>query len=157
MKKTEAYNLNVIETSDAFSPDPLNENTALLEQALSSANAGTAAEAKPRAAAVSAVEKRVAALEAHKFAVGTYTGTGTKTGDSQTIKLGISPAAVFVSNARYALASVRGALALTGNPDTGILEIVSGGFKAYGYRDTGANPPPSANENGQVYRYIAFC
>lgn len=157
MKKTGTYNLNVIETMDTFSPDPLNENTALLEQALNAANAGTTAEAKTRAAAVSAVEKRVATLEAHKIAAGTYTGKGTKSGDSQTIKLGFTPAAVYVNNVRFGMANIKGALVVTGSPEAGILEIVSNGFKVYGYPDGGLNQNTSANDNGQVYRYIAFC
>ena len=154
MKKTEAYNLNVIETMDTFSPDPLNENTALLEQALDAANAGTAAEAKTRAAAVSAVEKRVAALEARRFVFGTYTGTGEKAGDNQTIKLGFTPNVVFVSNGNQ-INYLTGFMAMTGYPVENVLEIVTNGFKAYGYQVPSGNYV-SVNNKGKVHHYVAI-
>ena len=154
MKKTEGYNLNVIETMDTFSPDPLNENTALLEQALDAANAGTAAEAKARAAAVSAVEKRVAALEARRFVYGTYTGNGEKIGDSQTIKLGFTPNVVFVSNGNQFSWSA-GYMAMTGHPVDNLLEIVTNGFTVYGFQHTSGSYT-SANNKGKVHHYVAL-
>lgn len=178
MKQTEHYKLNLIESTDTFSPTPLNENATLLEQALDAASAGTAAEAQSRAAADSAeaqaraaainseaqaraaadnaLASRVTALEGHKFAAGTYTGKGTKAGDSQTIKLGFTPAAVFVSNARMT-SDTFGAMAVTGHPVSSVMEIVSGGFKVYGYSSSVlAGSSGSANNSGVVYHYIAL-
>ena len=62
MQQTETYKLNLIETSDTFSPAPLNENAQKLESALTAARAeaaagitaGDAAEAQARANAIAA-------------------------------------------------------------------------------------------------------
>ena len=67
MKQTETYQLNLIEPSDVFSPDPLNQNMERAEAALEAARA----EAK---AADDALDARIAVLEAHKIIIGAYTG-----------------------------------------------------------------------------------
>lgn len=69
MKQTETYQLNLIEPSDVFSTDPLNQNMEKVEAALDTVRA----EAK---AGDGALDTRLAVLEARKIVVGTYTGTG---------------------------------------------------------------------------------
>ncbi|MDE6281631.1 MAG: hypothetical protein K2M15_07570 [Oscillospiraceae bacterium] len=91
MQQTEKHKLNLIESSDTFSPAPLNENTQKIEDALS-------AETVRRIAADAALDSRVTALEVHKVAVGTYTGNGVA--DGQEINLGFAPSIVFVQD-RY--------------------------------------------------------
>lgn len=95
MQQTAKYKLNLIEKSDTFSPDPLNQNTQKVENALSAATAHADAGDKAEAAARAALAQRVTALEAHKMVVGTYTGNGSTT-DGQTINLGFTPAAVLL-------------------------------------------------------------
>lgn len=97
MQQTAKYKLNLIEKSDTFSPDPLNQNTQKVENALSAATAHADAGDKAEAAARAALAQRVTALEAHKMVVGTYTGNGSTT-DGQTINLGFTPAAVLLCN-----------------------------------------------------------
>ena len=101
MQQTETYKLNLIETSDTFSPNPLNENAQKLEAALAEglaavradAAAGTAAEANARAAATAALEQRIITLEGKHVVGGTYVGTGSGT---LVIELGFTPIVVFV-------------------------------------------------------------
>ena len=64
MQQTKTYKLNLIETSDTFSPDPLNENTEKLEAEVS-------AEAAARQSSDAALEARVTVLEARRFVAGT--------------------------------------------------------------------------------------
>lgn len=78
MQQTNQYQLNLIETSDTFSPAPLNENAQKLEAALQGglaaatahADAGDAAEAAARAADVAALDQRLQVFEAHKLVIG---------------------------------------------------------------------------------------
>ena len=113
MQQTETYKLNLIETSDTFSPAPLNENAQKLEAAIA---AGDAAEAAARAAAVAALDQRVSVLELHKCVVGYHVGSGT-------VDLGFTPAAIIASG--Y---SGHG-LVLQGFPLSAGLQIVEGGFE----------------------------
>ena len=72
MQQTETYQLNLIETSDTFSPAPLNENAQKLESALTAARteaaagiaAGDAAEAQARASADAAEAQARASADA---------------------------------------------------------------------------------------------
>ena len=77
MQQTDKYKLNIIETSDPFSPAPLNENARTLEAALAAektrVDAALAAKAAQtalntekaaREAALSALAARVGTLEA---------------------------------------------------------------------------------------------
>ena len=85
MQQTERYKLNLIESSDPFLPDALNANTQRIEDVLIDKMEGT----------LNAFDSRVAALEAHKFYVGTYTGDGAR---PQVIDLGHTPVAVCMTN-----------------------------------------------------------
>lgn len=69
MQQTQKYKLNLIESSDPFLPDALNQNTQKLENALSAAIEGHRAE----------TNARLTVLEAHKVVLGKYTGFRTST------------------------------------------------------------------------------
>ena len=136
MQHTQTYSLNLIETSDTFSPAPINENTQKLEDIIT---AGTSAEAQARADAVTALDARVTALEAHKVAAGTFVGTG----DSaiQTINLGFTPIAVIAQPmANYPYLSVQArAVGVTS---------VDGGFQVTGNY---------LNSKGSTCSFFAIC
>lgn len=89
MQHTDKYKLNLIEISDAFSPDALNENTRKVEDVLA---AQAAAEATARDAADGALDQRLTVLEGRRLVVGTYTGNGDKNG--MHVELGFTPAAL---------------------------------------------------------------
>ena len=75
MQQTETYKLNLIETDDNFSPNPLNENTQKLETTLAALNAGGEA----CAAEIAGLDQRLKVFEARRFAAGTFAGTGRST------------------------------------------------------------------------------
>ena len=89
MQHTDKYKLNLIETSDAFSPDALNENTRKVEDVLA---AQAAAEAAARETADGALDQRLTVLEGRRLVVGAYTGNGDKNG--MHVELGFTPAAL---------------------------------------------------------------
>ena len=74
MQHTDKYNFNLIETSDPFSPDALNENAEALEAQLAALDA-----AKAEQTDLSALSARVGALETGRlrYKFGEYTGDGT--------------------------------------------------------------------------------
>lgn len=89
MQHTDKYKLNLIEISDAFSPDALNENTRKVEDVLA---AQAAAEAAARETADGALDQRLTVLEGRRLVVGAYTGNGDKNG--MHVELGFTPAAL---------------------------------------------------------------
>lgn len=117
MQQTQTYKLNLIETSDTFSPAPLNENAQKVEAQFS-------AEAAARAAETAALDQRVTVLEAKKIVAGTYTGDGVITG--QTINLGFTPRVVYVqANGGLSWLSVTGF-------GYGSVQVKGGGFLTSG-------------------------
>ena len=143
MQHTDKYKLNLIETSDVFSPNPLNENTQKLEAALEEVTAHADAGDQAEAAARAALAQRVTALEARRAVVGTYTGNGIKAG--QTIDLGFTPAAVLLGKdgkGLYLLTPENPGIYPTSPP---YLQIVEGGFRVtyneVSYADGGWNTP----------------
>ena len=96
MQQTEKYKLNLIETSDTFSPHPLNENAQKLETQLS-------AETAARAAGDAALDQRVTVLEARKIVTGTYIGNAPIGNSSiwQSIYLGFTPRIVVILPSSY--------------------------------------------------------
>ena len=89
MQHTDKYKLNLIEISDAFSPDALNENTRKVEDVLA---AQAAAEAAARETADGALDQRLTVLEGRRLVVGAYTRNGDKNG--MHVELGFTPAAL---------------------------------------------------------------
>ena len=82
MQQTEKYKLNLIEPSDPFLPDSLNQNTQKVEDVLIDKMEGPVTE----------LDHRVSVLEAHRLAFGYFNGSM----DRQFIELGFRPKVVFV-------------------------------------------------------------
>ena len=135
MQQTETYQLNLIETSDTFSPAPLNENTQKLESQLRAV--GAALDTKAAADDHADLDARVTALEAHKVVAGTYTGNGT----TATIHLGFTPIFVIAEPFNnFPRMAIRG-------HEGGGLSIVEDGFQVSG---TYLNYPGT-------YKFFAIC
>ena len=75
MQQTEKYKLNLIEKTDTFSPDPLNENMEKVEAAIT--------------AEAAALDQRLQVIEAHKIAIGSAIYAG------NTVHLGFTPRALY--------------------------------------------------------------
>lgn len=91
MQQTTKYQLNIIETSDPFGPEPLNQNTQAVEDKLA------AVDAKADAAQATADAAQATADSAFKpgqmpYAVGTYTGNQS----TLTIEVGFRPSFVII-------------------------------------------------------------
>ena len=130
MQQTETYKLNLIESSDPFLPDALNENTQKLEEVVSEK--------------LGEMDQRVTVLEAKKFAVGTYKA---EMNETLKVEVGFTPIALYVGQSRK-FSTIHG-LILPG--DTNIppfLEIVEGGFTTNIMDGHTAYPG--------IYHYIAF-
>ena len=131
MQQTEHYQLNLIETSDPFSPEPLNKNTETVDAALATIP---------------------------KFACGAYNGNGAA---NRSIELPFTPKMVYVINSNGATyynnsgGIQNGGVALKGTPlssNHGVLvEIVTGGFRV-SFRHSYA----TVNSDGIAYRYFAL-
>ena len=131
MQQTETYKLNLIESSDPFSPQALNENTQKLEEVVSEK--------------LGEMDQRVTVLEAHKFACGSFQ-TPSDNGPL-VVELGFTPKAVFISRQR---SDHPDCLILITQSETKnmYLRIVEGGFRHIcnnGY-----------TAYGGTYHFIAF-
>lgn len=93
MQQTDKYKLNLIEASDTFSPDPLNENARRLEEAIA---AEAAAQDQARAADIAALDQRLQVFEAHKLVIGRAIS------DSTFMYLGFKPKVLVVQGANNA-------------------------------------------------------
>ena len=136
MQQTEKRKFNIIETSDPFSPEALNENTRKVEAALDAHEAAVEA-------VTDGLDARVTVLERFKFACGKYILDG---GFDATVDLGFTPVAVFV---HHMSPNGNDYLALAGQSSEP-LEIIPNGFKALYYV-----LPGGGNYVGNYY-YIAF-
>ena len=86
MQQTQKYKLNLIESSDPFMPEGLNQNTQKVEQVLAAQEA--ASDQK-----LAEMNQRVTVLEGHRCFVGSYVGDGT---NNRFINLGVTPLAVII-------------------------------------------------------------
>ena len=109
MQQTETYKLNLIESSDPFLPDALNENTQKIEEVVSGS--------------LGDMDERIKVFEAKKFAYGTYMAT---TDSDNLVTLDFAPYAVLAHYCGGGGGFT--ALALAGRTGEG-LEIVENGFK----------------------------
>lgn len=135
MQQTEKYKLNLIETSDTFSPHPLNENAQKLETQLS-------AETAARTAGEAALDQRVTTLEGHKISAGTYRGNAPSGNNVwQSIPLGFTPIFVYIQTIG---GSVPTSVASGGRHN--YLLIEEGGFKAKN----------SLNQDSSIYNFFAI-
>lgn len=123
MKQTETYKLNLIETSDTFSPAPINENTQAIETQLCAARADAHS-------AIAGLDQRVTALEGRRFVAGVYKGSGS---GSTTVTLGFTPIAVYAQPG-----SNLGYLAVPGGR-TNNISIVENGFTVTSYLNYDGN------------------
>ena len=85
MQQTQKYKLNLIESSDPFLPEALNQNTQKLENALSAAIEEHRAE----------TDARLTVLEGHKIYFGYFTAP--TSGSTLHVPLPFAPKAVFCS------------------------------------------------------------
>ena len=132
MQQTQKYKLNLIESSDPFMPEGLNQNTQKVEQVLAAQEAANDQK-------LAAVAGRVTALEAHRFVIGSYQGDSAQT---RFVPLGFTPLLVIVSADPYPH------FAATGVGDM-FLSIVEGGIQVCNY-----SPAPT-NSVG-THAYVAF-
>lgn len=93
MQQTKTHKFNLIEPSDTFSPNPLNENMEKVEGALA---ALTSADAALRGTAAD-LQTRVATLEAHHIAIGSYQGTE----KDWTLELGFTPLYIVIDGYNF--------------------------------------------------------
>ena len=137
MQQTEKRGFNIIETSDPFSPDALNDNTRKLEAALD-------AHEEAVDGRLAAVVSRVVELEKLRFTYGAYDGDGI---EGSVRQIGFTPAALFLwaHTPKRLLMLINGMEYLPGHA-----EIVPGGFKLTGID---AN---SHNARNYHYSYAAF-
>ena len=149
MKQTETYKLSLIETSDTFSPDALNDNAEALEKELARIDA---------ALGTKAPQTEIARIDAAlvKFASGTYVGDGTK---GRRIDLPFTPKVAFVTNAMGQTYTgnnlYHGGLAVEGHPIMSstsiIVEVVEGGVQV-----SQSSSYYSSNTTGTTYHYFAL-
>ena len=132
MQQTETYKLNLIETSDPFSPQALNENTQKIEEVVSEK--------------LGEMDQRVTVLEATKLVAGVFKSTNIP---NDIIELGFTPEAVFLSDAHGAnqVCFITKAGSYVGN---GNVVVVENGFQLVnGGGSTAVN-------NGRPICFFAF-
>ena len=146
MQHTETYNLNLIETTDTFSPDPLNQNAQLLEDAL-------AAETSARTSADGALDQRVTVLEARRIVTGIYTGSSSTDYPTKFVNLGFTPKLVlcFERTLSSVMAATNTDVCYYSSQSNWILRIVENGFEV-------KQIPQAAgyNMNGIRYKFLAI-
>lgn len=122
MQQTEKYQFNLIEPSDTFSPDSLNENMEKVEAQFDAARAEAAA-------GDAALDQRLQVFEAKHFVMDYFTGTKDL---SQDILLGFTPKVVIAMLAGETVGGI--AFVMTGTQVKSTygdhLEIIDGGFRA---------------------------
>ena len=115
MQQTEKYKLNLIEKTDTFSPDPLNENMEKVEGALS-------AETAARAAADEALDQRLQVFEARRMAFGTVP----RSKQPKDIDVGFDPKVVLIMSIE---GKAYAGMLLTEHPKGLGAEIIPNGFR----------------------------
>ena len=146
MQQTNKYKLNKPEGDDPIAIAPLNENMDKIEAALTS-GLDAKADAAANTAAHAALQQRVATLEVHKIAIGTYIGNGGEANNPQVINLGFTPQAFILQAHNQNCLLVVGQI-LSGS--TVLIGCVNGGFSvSYSYNFYW-------NSRDTSYRYIAF-
>lgn len=131
MKQTKNHKLNLIEMSDTFSTDPLNENMETIDAALKAAG-DTAA----------AISQRVGTLEAKHIAIGTYRG---QSSGYLTVPVGFTPTAVFIGGGASNLIVGQ----IMGSGDSSFAaKLTTGGFMVHSGGAYGTS--------GKSYNYVAI-
>ena len=141
MQQTTKYQFKLIEGSDDFSPQPLNDNVEKVEQALTEFEA--------------ALEEVQEATQVLPYATGTYTGDGSAT--NRTITLGFRPKFVIITGMSRGTnedsdSLDRFGLIGLGKVSSDVASLTNTGFtiqnNTYEY--------PQLNQSGSTYSYIAF-
>lgn len=131
--QTGKYKLNLIEPTDPFLPDALNQNTMKLEEAVSGH--------------LEDMDQRLTVLEARHFAYGIYVGNDPRSTSgvllTQLIPLPFAPTAVFVATPGTEYSTFGFAVK---NGNAPYLKLVENGFTAQG----------NVNYQGQRFGFIAF-
>ncbi len=139
MQQTTSRKLSIIESSDPFLPEALNDNTRKIEAALDSHETRTQA-------VTDALDQRVTVLEGRKMAWGVYTGDGV---EGRIVPLPFTPKAVIIHDYGYnKLAS----MAVEGQESI-YVKVKPGGFQVVPVTNTN----DSSNRKGTKYLYAAFC
>ena len=159
MQHTDKYNLNIIETTDAFSPEPLNENARTLEAQLAALDAAKAAQAD-----FDGLAGRVGTLETGRlfFKLGSYTGAGSYGSDSRNrLEFDFKPIALFIINTqgvgsggRPWLRGSNAGFTIQGSSQT-YSATISWGDRAIEWYNTSA-PDAQLNSRNTKYAYLAL-
>ena len=177
MQHTDKYNFNLIETSDPFSPDALNENTqkvedvlathkAVVDSALKSQKLEWEAADGTETAAREALAARVGALEQGRlvWTSGTYTGDGGLGKDHPTrIEFPFKPLMVIVKHATSYMFGgfpwIRGAtdgISYDSNTATNHVAITWEDRAIQWYSNDNPNVSVQLNDRYIVYHYFAL-
>lgn len=151
MQQTTNYKLNLIEKTDTFSPDPLNENMEKVEGALTQLGNANEAETAARAAVIAELDQRLKAFEVHHVAMGRYS-FNRFSAQAYDADLGFTPKVVlFFTVGQYfecaALVDPEGSSEFASQ----YAQIVPGGFHVAGNSTT--NP---FNQTYRSYIYLAL-
>ena len=142
MQQTTKYKLNLVEKTDTFSPEALNQNTQKVEDALK-----TKADTDKTGQQFAALAARVTALEGKKITIGTYTGNGNA---QIPIRFPFAPSALVIqpsgsSNSRIVM---QGVPLMDGEHEVARLE----GAALYAPSSAGV----TVNYKGAQYAFLAF-
>lgn len=145
MQQTEKYQFNLIEGSDPFSPEPLNQNTEKVEGALMAQAADMTA--------------RFAALPKIHFQ--TWTGNGT---ESRTVTFPFKPRVVILSQAHYSYAGTLAVMygqeqaqRINGNGTSEILKLTwSENTLSMSKKLSSASDEINFSADGKTYFALAF-
>ena len=146
MQQTTKYQFKLIEGSDDFSPQPLNDNVEKVEEEL------VALDAAVNTAQSTADTAQAAASMVH-YVIGTYTGSNADI----TINVGFKPGFLIISGIQMSYNTGRDALAsynilTAGNVLSDFVTFTDTGFVVH-QRDSSEYPKLVAN---RTYDYIAF-
>ena len=139
MQQTTSREFSIIESSDPFLPEALNDNTRKIEAALDAHETQTKA-------VTDALAARVTALEGHKIAWGLYKGDGAAT---RVIPLPFTPTAAFVYIANTRLVH----MIVEGYPYNNPVTLMENGLCL----TKGTDESYHVNIVGFTYLYLAFC
>ena len=146
MQQTTKYQFKLIEGSDDFSPQPLNDNVEKVEEVLGDMEDAMADALEEMETAVGAAYSP----DNKPYVMGTYTGNGYR----KTIEIGFKPSAVLISGNLYDSASED-----AGKHICFVLENTTywnGSFTSTGIELLNTDSYPKTNEDGRKYLYIAF-
>lgn len=132
--QTGKYKLNLIEPTDPFLPEALNQNTQKIEDAMTAHEEG--------------IEQRLTVLEARKFAYGTYRGNYNYNSGvlQQLIQLPFAPKAAFVKIAGVSNSDTSALSTDLNSPGSNYLTLTEDGFLVSG----------NINQAEVRFNYIAF-